>query len=197
MVILRTKKALCSAERTSWRKLHVIKFSVHPKFLRGGNMRKRLFSFPRDTCPRGFSSRAPAAAAARSLPGAQSGLIGDACWALLPSSVSSSSFGVVPAERSRGTLPLQADWERLCSVVTEIATDCPAHYCRDTSTAATLDRIFIRVPSHFLLDIEVVAEVDKPFPCETIREKLVEMLNDVMFQCSWSFGRTYRFHERV
>ena len=47
--------------------------------------------------------------------------------------------GSLPAERSRGTQPLQAFWERLFTMVTEISTDCPTHFCRDLSTAATLD----------------------------------------------------------
>ncbi|CAK0838174.1 unnamed protein product, partial [Prorocentrum cordatum] len=70
------------------------------------------------------------------------------------------SPGTLPAETARGTQPLQAFWERLFAMVTEISTDCPTHYCRDTSTAATLDRFFIAIPAYYLLDVEVIAEVD-------------------------------------
>eukprot|EP00959_Pyramimonas_sp_CCMP1952_P210402 4403074-Pyramimonas_sp.AAC.1 len=48
--------------------------------------------------------------------------------------------GSVPAERSRGSQPVQAFWGRLFSMFIEISTYCPARYCRDTATAATLDR---------------------------------------------------------
>ncbi|CAK0831779.1 unnamed protein product [Prorocentrum cordatum] len=54
-----------------------------------------------------------------------------------------SILGSVPADLSRGSQPLQAYWERLFFMLTEVSTDCPTHYCRDTATAATLDRIFI------------------------------------------------------
>eukprot|EP00959_Pyramimonas_sp_CCMP1952_P093990 1966130-Pyramimonas_sp.AAC.1 len=42
----------------------------------------------------------------------------------------------------------------------EISTDCPARYCRETATAATLDRVCIGPRARFRLDVEVLAEVD-------------------------------------
>eukprot|EP00959_Pyramimonas_sp_CCMP1952_P321091 6719451-Pyramimonas_sp.AAC.1 len=43
---------------------------------------------------------------------------------------------------------------------TEVPVDCPTHCCRDTQTAAMLDRVFIGIPSRFLLNLLVEVEMD-------------------------------------
>eukprot|EP00959_Pyramimonas_sp_CCMP1952_P465471 9488375-Pyramimonas_sp.AAC.1 len=44
-------------------------------------------------------------------------------------------------------------------MLTEVSTDCPARYFRDTATAATLDRVCIILPARFMLDVEVLVEI--------------------------------------